>query len=104
MSKNINISLDFKGLAAKARQNIGMTLWAALAVLIILEGLIVREAIGVMLGAKQITPTARTQPVRVNFNLYDTLTKRFDQQSGFVPSPGIPPSPFGTIEISEPRP
>jgi len=99
----MTLSLDIKSLARKVRQNIGLTLWAALLVLILLEGLVVQRSISILLAAHQVQPNAKTQPVRVNFTLYETIERRFDQHSAFQATPVTAKNPFGTIETVEPK-
>lgn len=98
----MTISFDLKSLVRKARENIGLTLWLALLVLILLEGLVVQRSLSTLLSAGQIQQNARTQPVRVNFNLYDTIAKRFEEHTSFVPTPVTALNPFGTIDIPPP--
>lgn len=94
----MNLSFDLKGIVSKARANIGLTLWAALIVLILLEGWVVQRSVSILLSANQVEPNAKTQTVRVNFNLYDTIVKRLEDNSSFIPTGVTARNPFGTIE------
>jgi hypothetical protein len=94
----MNLSFDLKSIAAKAGSNVGLVLWIMLLVLIALEGLVLRQSITIMLSARHVEQTPLTKLVRVNFNLYDTIAKRFEQQGSFTPSPVTAPNPFGRLE------
>ncbi len=95
----MNLSFNFKNIGAKAGQNVTFALWAVLIVLIVLEGFVVNQSINLLLSANHIEPTPATKLVRINFGLYDTITKRLNQQGSFQPTPVTAKNPFGTLQI-----
>jgi len=94
-----NISFNFKDIQTRFRQNIGMSLWAGLIILLLLEGfLVVRESAATVLAARHVEPPLQTQLARINFGLYDSIAKRFDAVASFQPSPVTVTNPFGVLE------
>jgi hypothetical protein len=94
-----NISFNLNDITAKFRQNVGLSLWAGLILLILLVGLlVVRHSIGTLFAVKQVTQTPQTQLVRINFGLYDGIAKRFEAVGSFLPSQVTVQNPFGTLE------
>jgi|GEM_PF-1138666 len=100
-----SISLNFKDVSARLRQNISLSLWAGLLLLVVLVGwLVVRHSVGTLFSAKQTQPVPQAQLVRINLGVYDTIAKRFEAVGGFQPSPVAEQNPFGTLASSAKKP
>lgn len=98
----MKLSFDVKsGLKGLTRQVV-MALWLGLALLLLLVGwLVIRPAVTTLLNARHVDANPKTQLVRVNFSLYNSIAKRFEQEGTFVPTPVTAPNPFGIVETSK---
>jgi len=90
----MKLSFSLKSISSKLGQNLSLSLALGLLVLLIAEGLVIRSSISILFQAQHIDATPPARLVRVNFGLYDSIAKRFDQEISFTPTPVTAKSPF----------
>lgn len=98
MKTNIKISINFKTIYSKAKQNVSIVLMVVLVILVLMEVWTVKDSLGVLSDANNIVLTAPAKLVRINFTVYDAIVKRVENATSYAPQPFISKSPFGINE------
>jgi len=97
-------SFNLKDLWNKLKQNVSLTLLLALVVLGICAGLIIKRSVAILLAAQHVEATPKTQSVRVNFGLYNSIADRFSKETAFTPTQVTAKDPFGTLDFEVKQP
>ena len=92
------IDIDLKSIAAQARKNIPVVLWVFLLLVVLLEAWVIKGAIDMVLYARNSESLVQGQIVRVNFEQYDLIEKRLENNRVFTASEPTQGSPFGLKE------
>jgi hypothetical protein len=58
----------------------------------------------ILLTSREVQPNVRTQLVRINFGLFDSITENFKTQASYQPEAVTVNSPFGTVNTAPKRP
>ncbi|HAG27484.1 TPA: hypothetical protein DCG61_01730 [Patescibacteria group bacterium] len=101
--KNLSLSFDIKGILPALFKKFSLVLWIALALLIVAEGLIIKRSFDKIMTANDSSLYANVQLVRVNFNTYDQIEKRLNENTNFLPSTPVSPDPFGLPPSNSPN-
>lgn len=91
----MKLSLNFSSVYTKAKQNISIVLIGALAVLVVLEVLALRGSWGLLRASQNSILLVPPKLTRVNFTAYESIVKRFENVSVYVPEPFTQRIPFG---------
>lgn len=96
----MKLSISFSNLGARFKVSITPLLWVALAILLLMEGFVLRRSIAIMLALQNSPPPPLpNRSVRVNFGAYNQVVQRIDQSQNIpyqLPvqeNPFIPPAP-----------
>ncbi len=94
----MNISLDFKTILSYVLKRFSLALWVLLAFVIIAEGFTIKSSINKIQKANEQTQFNGSQLIRVNFTTYDSIEKRLNSNSSFVPAEPTTIDPFGLAD------
>jgi hypothetical protein len=90
-----NISLNLGSLQTIFKQHISILLWVFLGIVVLLEVIVIKGAIGTVLSVRNTPPVVQTSIVRVNMPMYDSVEKLLENNLSFDPSVTTNDSPFG---------
>lgn len=91
----LNFSVNYKDVLAFLMKRINLVLWIFLGLVLLAEGFVIKDSISKVLLIADQSQIAGAQLVRVDFNLYDSIEKRLNENSQYLPSSLDSPDPFG---------
>lgn len=92
---------NFKDILKRFPLKVSRLLWAALAVVILLDIFALRHSLGAVLAALKAAEPAVKRLVRVDFKTYDEIAAKIEAVKNYRPSPPASPSPFGLNEKAQ---
>ncbi len=90
----MKLDVTFKNLWARVKNNKAAFLWAALIIVFIFDGFVVKRSISIINSAKNTAPPPINKSVRINFSLYDKVLTKLQGQQTYEFSI-TPNNPFG---------
>lgn len=93
--KSINLKFDYKGIAGLVVKKLPLVLWLLLGLVILAEAWIIKGSVDQVLTALDQSQFAGAQLVRVNFESYDRIEKRLNENQQFLPPEPDTADPFG---------
>lgn len=96
-----NISIGFKNISDKFKNNPTFIFWMLLIVLLLLEGWVLNGSYQNIRAVKKESIISITRQVRINFDQYDKAADRIEQGARYEPRQKIDSSPFGTIQLDQ---
>jgi hypothetical protein len=93
--KNIKLKFDLKQILPLVFRRFSLILWIALGLIVVAEGFVIKRSLDKIMIANDSSLYANVQLVRVNFNIYDKIEKRLNDNINFVPPQPIATDPFG---------
>ncbi len=91
-----NININFNTIYQKLQQNISIALWVFLAIIIALEGLVIKRSVDMVQTVRNQPEEFQTKVVRVDNKLYESLENEITSNITFEASPVTAPNPFGS--------
>ncbi|HMR55158.1 MAG TPA: hypothetical protein PKD34_01020 [Candidatus Doudnabacteria bacterium] len=93
--KSIKLKFDLKGILPLVFRRFSLVLWIALGLVIAAEGFVIKRSFDKIMIANDSSLFANVQLIRVNFNTYDEIEKRLNENTNFLPPQPIAADPFG---------
>ena len=92
---NTNIKIEPRKILSQLKGNVSLMLGIGLVLVIFLAILAVRHSLNIVLSANAVALNPQSQLSRINFELYDKISERFNDAANREPSPVTVRSPFG---------
>ncbi len=97
--KNVSLKFNFKDLVPLLLSKFSLILWIFLAIVILVEGWVIKSSVDKVLAANDLSQFAGAQLTRVSFDVYDQIEKRLTENSSFLPSQPTTADPFGRAPL-----
>lgn len=97
----MTIDITLKNLLARVKHNKAAFLWAALIIVFIFDGLVVKRSLNIINSAKNTAAPQVNKSVRINFILYDKVLAKLQGQQTYEFSI-TPTDPFGLAPEKKP--
>lgn len=92
---NINFSFDIKAITAFLLKKLPLVLWILLGLVIAAEAFVIKGSVDKILNATDQSEFAGAQLVRLNFDGYERIEKRLNENLQYLPPEPDTADPFG---------
>ena len=97
----MKLSMDLGAITQKVKGNVSILLSGCLLILLVAELLILRTTVNIVLNSRTVNTLPSALLVRISFDQYDKIAKRFAEGENVPVTPVTGRNPFTSLSASE---